>query len=133
LRNIPIGGATRKNNKRSSSKRAKPEPDPEVVLPGYGLVQTGSGFGSFSSLLVNGQFGNISNGLNLNMSEFENNNNPGSGSGSSLIQNTSCNEYENGNKESFLGSQNGGDSSCWNSANGWPDLAIFTTPGSSFP
>lgn len=128
----------------TNTEAHQPKPDPDPA--GYGL----SGFdqehrmldvgGSFSSLLVNGQFGSMleglnSNGLNLDMNEFGEN--PNSSSGSTMIQNAGGTEFEmsnNNERERFLGGvqSGGGDSSCWNnSANGWPDLAIFT-PGSSF-
>uniref|UniRef100_A0A5B6YL21 Dof zinc finger protein n=1 Tax=Davidia involucrata TaxID=16924 RepID=A0A5B6YL21_DAVIN len=152
LRNIPVGGGTRKNTKRSSNPKrssssvsssttqAVPKPEPSEM---YGL--SASTFdqdrgmlditGSFSSLLAsNGQFGNFLDGLNPNgstvqLGEFAEN--PNSSSGSNMIRNPPMELQSANNSETFLGVQSGGDSSCWGGGNGWPDLAIYT-PGSSF-
>ncbi|CAK9165298.1 unnamed protein product [Ilex paraguariensis] len=161
LRNIPVGGGSRKNTKRSSNpKRSSatssssstsstpsltsqelPKPEP------YGLSVSsidrdrrmlGMG-GSFSSLLAsNGQFGNFlmeglnPNGSTVQLGEFAENVN--SGSGLNVVRNVDPPvELQSGNNsDTFLNVQSGGgDSSCWNGGNGWPDLAIYT-PGSSF-
>ncbi|KAL6958749.1 hypothetical protein U1Q18_043139 [Sarracenia purpurea var. burkii] len=158
LRNIPVGGGSRKNTKRASkpkhastssssssplsSSTARAVPIPESSA-GYGLpapaavdrdrrmVDFG---GSFSSLLTsNGRFGNsLPEGLNPHGTEVrlvENFSN----SETNAVGNPPQIELQNtDNSESFLGVQNGsGDSSCWGGANGWPDLSIYT-PGSTF-
>ncbi|GFY97148.1 DOF zinc finger protein 1 [Actinidia rufa] len=141
LRNIPVGGGSRKNTKRSSNpKRPAPKPDPSDA---YGSP---SGFdqdhrildvgGSFSSLL-NGQFGNLLDGLNPigsadQLGEFGEN--PNLNSESNLTRNPEMELQSSENAESFLGVENGGDSSCWGGGgggNGWPNLSIYT-PGSTF-
>ncbi|XP_057460011.1 dof zinc finger protein DOF3.1-like [Actinidia eriantha] len=134
LRNIPVGGGSRKNTKRSSNpKRPTPKPDPS------GAYGSPSGFdqdrrildsgGSFSSLL-NGQFGNLLEGLNPNgsagqLEEF--------GENPNLTRNPQMELQSSENADSFLGVENGGDSSCWGGGggNGWPNLSIYT-PGSTF-
>ncbi|KAF3450628.1 hypothetical protein FNV43_RR06717 [Rhamnella rubrinervis] len=154
LRNIPVGGGSRKNTKRSSnSKRSTsssssvsaphntdPQPDPNRV---YGSTVDHDRRmldipGSFSSLLTsNGQFGSLLEGLNPNgsdvkmvqLNEFGEHMNSGIESESGRTPGMEV--QTNGNSESYLGLQNGGDSSCWGGGNGWPDLAIYT-PGSSF-
>ncbi|XP_027336749.1 dof zinc finger protein DOF3.1-like [Abrus precatorius] len=154
LRNIPVGGGSRKSTKRSStSKRATPssssslssaaqpgapEADPTRVYTNpvdqdQRVLSIG---GSFSSLLAsNGHFGGLLEGLNSNgsslkmvqMGEF------GEDVSCDPVVNTDSGPNQmqsNGSSESFLGMQNG-DSSCWNGSHGWSDLAIYT-PGSSF-
>nr|DAD44474.1 TPA_asm: hypothetical protein HUJ06_002704 [Nelumbo nucifera] len=156
LRNIPVGGGSRKNTKRSSNPKrvlssssssslssstqnAVPKPEPSGIfsLPVTTIDQDRRMLditGSFSSLLAsNGQFGNLLEGLNpcssgartLQLGEFAENSN------STSIRNSAIELQANNNAESFLASIQGGDSSCWSSGNGWPDLAIYT-PGSTF-
>ncbi|XWS20175.1 hypothetical protein CRYUN_Cryun31cG0077500 [Craigia yunnanensis] len=189
LRNIPIGGGTRKSTKRSSSsssssnnpkRQLNPAPDatrnqkltdpsppsttssriPQQVVLNSGIQNSGSELsgsetdptlmyvlsvdnqdrkmmdigGSFSSLLASsGQFGNLLEGLNPNVSslktvqmdDFGGNLDSGGGMDPGLGE-------SNNNGESYLGLQGGRDTSCWTGgSNGWPDLAIYT-PGSSF-
>ncbi|XXG45926.1 hypothetical protein AAC387_Pa02g0885 [Persea americana] len=151
LRNIPVGGGSRKNSKRSNPKRPsssssslQPLPTPEPPA----LIYTQSPTidqdrqmlditGSFSSLLAsNGRFTNLLESMNsscsnpqrLQFGEFQenpsSNPNPNSiGNPPLELQSSSSN-----NPENFLGFQ--GDSSCWGSG-GWPDLVIYT-PGSRF-
>ncbi|KAJ4957714.1 hypothetical protein NE237_024825 [Protea cynaroides] len=147
LRNIPVGGGTRKNSKRSTNQKRSssstaqdvvPKPEPSSI---YSSSVTNMDqdrrmldvTGSFSSLLAsNDQFGNLLGGLNpscssirrMQFGEFAEN------SSSSSIGNPTLELQSNNNQETFLGIQ-GGDSSCWGGGNGWPDLAIYT-PGSSF-
>lgn len=151
LRNIPVGGGSRKSTKRSSNTKkpatSKSAPEKQEPISASESVinnkdQDGSLLdigGRFSSLLEvnNGQFGNMREGLSSNESpimqlgEFsQNQNNPGLES--SLISNPFV-EFGNNNKnsEGFLGIQNDQDSSSWSGTNGAPDLAIYT-PGSSF-
>lgn len=147
LRNIPVGGGSRKNTKRSAKRspaatspassnsqpHPKPEPEPEPIYGLSGFDQDRrmldiNGSLSFSSLLASsGQFGNLLE-------------DPGTGSLSGMTRNPGV-EYESGGSinnnntnnsvsASFLGDQSGGES-CWNNTHGWPDLAIFT-PGSTF-
>ncbi|WVZ01197.1 hypothetical protein V8G54_027266 [Vigna mungo] len=143
LRNIPVGGGSRKNAKRSSSstntKRASPspapEPDPTRVCPNPVV----GGGGNFGSLLASGaHLGNLlvglkSSGANLNavqMEEFGENVSSGHQADPGSGRNPVLEIERNGNAASFLSMQNG-DSSCWNGTNGWSNLAIFT-PGSSY-
>ncbi|KAK2983832.1 hypothetical protein RJ640_008508 [Escallonia rubra] len=141
LRNIPVGGGSRKNTKRSSNpKRSTPPPatstasspatqfQPKTESSGLhnSPAQAFDINGSFSSLLASGQFGSLMDGVDPSgsagqLGEFGEN--PDSGSG--MIQDPPA-EFEGANSsEGFLGIQSGGDSSCWNGANGWPGLAIF--------
>ncbi|CAJ1955372.1 unnamed protein product [Sphenostylis stenocarpa] len=141
LRNIPVGGGSRKNAKRSSSstntKRASPspviEPDPNHIC------SNPVGGGSFGSLLAStGHLGNLleglkSSGANLKavqMEEFGENVSSGHMADLGSGRNPVLEIERNGNAESFLSMQNG-DSSCWNGTNAWSNLAIFT-PGSSY-
>jgi hypothetical protein len=153
LRNIPVGGGTRKATKRSSnpkrstttpslssSAQASPvtESDPTQIKnnPVEENQRVFGGGGSFSSLLESTErFGNLFQGLNSN------------GSGLKMVQmgefgeNLNCDPVGNsghnnpngrdGESEIFLGLQNGSDSSCWNGNHGWSDLAIYT-PSSSY-
>ncbi|CAN1217986.1 Dof zinc finger protein DOF1.7 [Linum perenne] len=127
LRNIPVGGATRKNAKRSKrlTRRVAEPPSPSSSSPTptaqmepgttshdptrvYGLeADQGRKFpGSFSSLLAaNSQFGSMFDGL--------------SSSGSDLKMLNSGMEME---------VEERGDGS----SNGWPDLAIYTPRSSRF-
>lgn len=157
LRNIPVGGGSRKSTKRSSSSSKKsssttpltssattpltssssstnPKPEPFSIpaIPSFDVTA-----GSFSSLLASTepQFGNFleaypnnnNNGSNLQLGNPISSSILDSGSGSG-----SNSKHQNGNNP-YLGVQNGGESNnCWNGGNnGWPDLAIFT-PGSNF-
>ncbi|XP_010690053.2 dof zinc finger protein DOF3.1 [Beta vulgaris subsp. vulgaris] len=142
LRNIPVGGGSRKNNKRSSFKRSssasdqipstssdlivatEPKPIPMVsseIGTGLGLpAPAEGGVGSFTSLLglaSEGQFNNLLlEGLGR--------------SGLRLGQDDGTGQ--NPGLEFMGGVQNGGDQqSCWGANNAWPDLAIYT-PGSKF-
>ncbi|OVA11764.1 zinc finger protein [Macleaya cordata] len=149
LRNIPVGGGSRKNAKKpsnpkrssssSSTQNSVPKPQPTGI---YSSAITGMDqdhqmldiSGSFSSLLAsNGQFGNLLEGLNGNpnvssvrevhqFGEFVEN--------SENLSNPTLELQSNGNPETLLGIQTG-DSSCWGGGHGWPDLSIFT-PGSNF-
>lgn len=107
--------------------------------------------GSFSSLLASnvGQFGSLLEGLNptgsnLQLSGFMNHGPSSTTQASSTnqnppIRNPNTNNvvpdlqvgFQNGNSQGFLSVQGGEESGCWNTSNGWPDLAIYT-PGSSF-
>ena len=168
LRNIPVGGGSRKNTKRASSNTKRSSSSTSSASASASASSSSSASnsvvqnpgsehdptrifgdqdrrmlditGSFSSLLAsNGQFGSLLEGMNPNgsglkmvqMGEFAENLDSGhvldAGSGRNPDMEMQSN---NGNSESFLGLQNG-DSSCWNGANGWPDLAIYT-PGSNF-
>ncbi|KAJ7951657.1 Dof zinc finger protein [Quillaja saponaria] len=148
LRNIPVGGGSRKNSKRSSNTKPsssstsapavqnksvesypnrsysnRNEPDPRMDISG-----------SFSSLLAStGHFGSLFDGLSSNgsgvkmvpLSEFGENLNSGPVLNSDSGKNQVLQTQGNGNSESYLSMQSG-DSSCWNGSNGWPDLAIYT-------
>lgn len=136
LRNIPVGGSSRKSAKRSSaaadtnspaskrptitncavsataepSGRVKPEPDPG--LGSVGQLEVELPAGSFTSLLVaDGQLGSLLEGI-------------GPGLGAGLAHGPG-----DGGGEAVgywaAGGSGGG-------AGGWPDLAIFTTPSSGF-
>ncbi|XP_060205858.1 dof zinc finger protein DOF3.1-like [Lycium barbarum] len=127
LRNIPVGGGSRKNTKRSGKKNTSTTSfnvssssstnNPKTEPFGIPAIPTGP----FSSLLVSneGQFGNFLEALKPN-----NNSSSGLGSGSGSGSGLDANQ-QNGNN-AYLGVQNGGDSN-----NFWPDLAIYT-PGSNF-
>ncbi|XP_042484026.1 dof zinc finger protein DOF3.1 [Macadamia integrifolia] len=158
LRNIPVGGGSRKNSKRSSNpKRSSsstscsssstsvssaqnvvPKPEPSSIYSSSvnNMDQDRRMLditGSFSSLLAsNGQFGNLLEGLNPNASSIRTVQfgEFAENSSSGSIGNPTLELQSNNNQETFLGIQ-GGDSSCWSGGNGWPDLAIYT-PGSSF-
>ncbi|KAJ1420282.1 Zinc finger, Dof-type [Sesbania bispinosa] len=159
LRNIPVGGGSRKSTKRSSSSKrstssssspsissAAPatEADPTRVYTGpvdqdqQQVLNTG---GSFSSLLAStGHFGSLFEGMNssgsslkmVQMGEFgENMRSYDPVVNSDSGSNPGVEMQSNGSSESLLGMQNG-DSSCWNgSSHGWSDLAIYT-PSSGF-
>ncbi|CAK8560296.1 unnamed protein product [Lathyrus sativus] len=157
LRNIPVGGGTRKVTKRSSNPKrpttssssspspsitssaqtsSVPESDPTRIR--IDPVEPSFGGGSFSSLLASTErFGSLFEGLNSNgsgfkmaqMGEFGENMNgdPVVNSGSGHNLNPSV---RNAETDIFLGLQNG-DSSCWNGNHGWSDLAIYT-PSSTY-
>ena len=156
LRNIPVGGGSRKNAKRSSnpkrpsssSSTSSSVSSPPVSCSSTAAAQKSadaSGIyapaadqerrmldigGSFSSLLAsNGQFGSLLEGLNPNASVRGLPLNAFSDTPNSA-RTPAMELQSNGNSENFLGIQTG-DSSCWNGGNGWPDLAIYT-PGSTF-
>ncbi|KAF5453037.1 hypothetical protein F2P56_027984 [Juglans regia] len=160
LRNIPVGGGTRKNTKRASNpKRSSsssasssttsnsvvqnpgPENDPNRLY-GAAVGDQDRGIldisGSFSSLLTsNGQFGSLLEGLNPNgsgvkmvLGDFAETLNTGHVLDTSSARDPGMDMKRDSNSESYVGLQ-GGDSSCWTGGNGWPDLAIYT-PGSSF-
>lgn len=120
LRNIPVGGSSRKNTKRSSSstsfKRSSAQ-NPKTELLATPAV---TAFDHNSPILdANWAFGSqlASNGPEIgNLLEASNPNGPDSGS-----------DVAPQSKEEYLGE----DSNCWNGANGWADLAIYT-PGSNF-
>ncbi|XP_009758019.1 dof zinc finger protein DOF3.1-like [Nicotiana sylvestris] len=137
LRNIPVGGASRKNTKRSSSSsnskrssttsylssssaaqpKSEPFPIPNVAV----FDQNSSIHGPFSSLLTsNGpEIGNLFEALKPNVSDS------GFVSGSDAAA-----QSENNNTDEYLFPvQSGEDSNC---CNGWTDLAIYSAPGSSF-
>ncbi|XP_058068089.1 dof zinc finger protein DOF3.1-like [Magnolia sinica] len=145
LRNIPVGGGSRKNTKRSNSKRSssssssstpqpKPEPPSGIFSP-LGTVDQDHRMldmtGSFSSLLAsNGQYGNLLDSMNSSVSsvqrmQFGDYPHPNSDS----VENPPLDLENSNNPENFLGLPS--DSSCWGGGNGWPDLAIYT-PGSNF-
>ncbi|PHU24539.1 Dof zinc finger protein DOF3.1 [Capsicum chinense] len=153
LRNIPVGGGSRKNTKRpssastskkitstttttpltssvSASLSANPKPEPFGIpaIPSFDVTT-----GPFSSLLASNepQFGNLLEALNPNNSNNNGSNiqlsefsrNPISSSGLGLGSGSGSGQNHS----------NGGESNnCWNGgSNGWPDLAIYT-PGSNF-
>ncbi|KAL2337982.1 hypothetical protein Fmac_012428 [Flemingia macrophylla] len=136
LRNIPIGGGTRKTTKRSKRTSSAPpsavcDPDPTQIHSDpvdQGLLSIGAG-GSFSSLLASSEpFGTLLESLNpsgsgLKMGDFGSD--PGSNSGSGTDP---CLQVQS--NEGFLGMGNG-DSGCWNGTHAWSDLAIYT-PAPSF-
>ncbi|PON96122.1 Zinc finger, Dof-type [Trema orientale] len=160
LRNIPVGGGSRKNTKRSSNpKRASssasspslsssstqnPDPLPEPTrVYGSPVDQDRQMLdipGSFSSLLTsNGQFGGLMEGLNargsgVKMGQLSELRREGVNSGHEMNSDSGrslgMEVQSSSNSEGYLSLQNG-DSNCWGGGNGWPDLAIYT-PGSSF-
>ncbi|XP_050382331.1 dof zinc finger protein DOF3.1-like [Argentina anserina] len=152
LRNIPIGGGSRKHTKRSSgSKRSSSSTtnsssstvSSSLAAAAKAQSQMGQKVdqqspmmdmsGSFSSLLsTNDQFGSLMEGLNPNGSGFKMQmgdfgENVVDSSGHGLNLDPGLEVQSNGNPESYMSLQNG---DCFGSS-GWPDLAIYT-PGSSF-
>ncbi|CAN4100111.1 unnamed protein product [Withania somnifera] len=139
LRNIPVGGSSRKNTKRSfssssncsklslptasstptsSAQNSKTEFFAKIATPVSAFDQNGpilDANGPFSSLLASNE-PEMSNLL-----EVLNRNGPNSGfvSGSDAAT-----QSGNNSRDECLGD-------CWNGTNGWADLAIYT-PGSSF-
>ncbi|KAB1218449.1 Dof zinc finger protein DOF1.7 [Morella rubra] len=156
LRNIPVGGGTRKNAKRpSNAKRSsssssttsnsavqKPVPEHEPNrLYGAAMVDQDHGMldinGSFSSLLAsNGQFGSLLEGLNPNepgmkmvqVGEYAENLNTSHVFEKGAERNAGMDVQSNSNSETYLGLQSG-DSSCWTAGYGWPDPAIYAPVG----
>ncbi|KEH18302.1 putative transcription factor C2C2-Dof family [Medicago truncatula] len=158
LRNIPVGGGTRKVTKRSSNSKRSTTPSsssPSASTTSSSAAKVSASVsetdptqihvdpaernfsgGSFSSLLASTErFGNLFEGLNSN------------GSGLKMVEmgefgeNLNCDPVvntdlgqnqggRNGESEIFLGLQNGG-SNCWNDNHGWSDLAIYT-PSSTY-
>lgn len=147
LRNIPVGGGTRKNSKRavaatvkrqpstsSSSSSTLTNPNP-ITAPDHNPIGIyGGGLdipGSFSSLLAsNGQFGNLLEGVDPNQSELKM---VELGEFSGSGRKSAAEEQSTAVPENYLGVLQNGDSNCWTGggSHGWPDLAIFT-PGSSY-
>ncbi|CAJ1950995.1 unnamed protein product [Sphenostylis stenocarpa] len=146
LRNIPVGGGSRKSTKRSStSKRssaptssAVSEADPSRIctIPVEQDQRVLNIGGTFSSLLASsGHFGTLLDGLNptgsgLKMGEFGEGVSSELGLNSDSVSNPGLQLQSNGSSEGFLGLQNG-ESTCWNGSHGWSDLAIYT-PRPSF-
>ncbi|XP_073052777.1 uncharacterized protein [Primulina eburnea] len=153
LRNIPIGGGSRKNAKRSSSsannqqsKRPAASSSPSnasvnnsaaasELLPLKGEDRYGGQFGnlmdvsgSFSSLLgsIGGQYGNFLDGIGSHGSNLALGDDHFVGPDPQLVMGSGGN-----NGDGFLNMEEGGESSCWSDANGLPDLAIYT-PASNF-
>ncbi|KAL4589228.1 hypothetical protein LXL04_002133 [Taraxacum kok-saghyz] len=155
LRNIPIGGATRKINKRSSNptKRTSPvmqqppppPPPPPPAAPPLPLKQepcVGYGYGNNQHMEAN--IGNLSSLLGANpMGPFGNllidglSSNLASKSDDDVLIRTPIADDRRSNFSRLNGNNSNpnsviGESSCWNGGeNGWPDLSIFT-PGSNF-
>ncbi|KAF4362078.1 hypothetical protein CsatB_012271 [Cannabis sativa] len=155
LRNIPVGGGSRKNTKKSSnpkrstptssssltsSSTQNPDPQPESTRVYGSPVDQDRRLldlpGSFSSLLTsNGQFGGIMEGINPNgsgakMGRVREAVHSGPELNSDSGQSLGIEVQSSSNSESYLSLQNG-DSNCWGGGHEWPDLAIYT-PGSSF-
>ncbi|XP_051136415.1 dof zinc finger protein DOF3.1-like [Andrographis paniculata] len=147
LRNIPVGGGSRKHAKRATSsssavKRPAPAPAPPAAsknddakpsngetresLPGgqFGnFMDSAAASGSFSSLLgsAGGQFGNFLDGLGPGGPALQMTDHFGDpGSGPDVDPQT----------VRFLDGDEGGNGWSGNS-NSWPDLAMYT-PGSNF-
>lgn len=153
LRNIPVGGGSRKNAKRSSSsannqqsKRPAASSSPpnasvnnsaaaSDLLPLKGEDSYGVQFGnlthvsgSFSSLLGSsgGQYGNFLDGLGSHGSNLA------LGEDHFGVPDPQVGMGSDGNNGGgFLNMEEGGESSCWSDGNGLPDLAIYT-PASNF-
>ncbi|CAH9066643.1 unnamed protein product [Cuscuta epithymum] len=141
LRNIPVGGGSRKNAKRSSSssssssssKRSSATPSsPPLHLPSSSAPPKSAQFEiaglqgfsvdatSFTSLLTasgGGQFGNLLDGSDLQLGEFTGNPNPAP---------SSC-PSTNGMARLGLGLVQSHPGSGWSGAsNDWPDLSMYT-------
>ncbi|GMH16007.1 hypothetical protein Nepgr_017848 [Nepenthes gracilis] len=158
LRNIPVGGRSRKNAKRSSNSKvpasnsSSSEHNSSTQNPNQkaeSIPTMGSDLtavdnhqdrrmldisGSFSSLLTtNGQFQNFPDHLNSSRSgvKFDENPNLDSEQNSGLIRNPVLEMQSSYNSsEGFLGCLQIGNSSCCGNGDGddWPDLSIYT-PG----
>lgn len=126
LRNIPVGGSSRKNTKRSSSSSIKRTSTSSAENSKTELFATPAvpAFDQNSPILdANGPFGSllVSNGPEIgNLLGALNSNGPDSGSDAAP-------QSGNNSRDEYLGE----DSNCWNGTNGWADLAIYT-PGSTF-
>ncbi|KAG5601959.1 hypothetical protein H5410_033329 [Solanum commersonii] len=130
LRNIPVGGSSRKNTKRSSSNSCKRSSTMSISSEQNSKTEHFAtpvvpAFDQNSPILdANGPFGSllVSNGPEIgNFLDVLNPNGPSSGADAAAqIGNSN-------NRDEFLGE----DSDCWNGTNGWADLAIYT-PGSTF-
>lgn len=150
LRNIPVGGGSRKNAKRSSSsannqqsKRPAASSSPpnasinnsaaaSELLPLKGEDSYGGQFtnlmdvsGSFSSLLGSSgvQYGNFLDGLGSHGSNLA--------SGVDHFGGPDLQVGMGSGGSNGLNMEEGGESSCWSDGNGLPDLAIYT-PASNF-
>ncbi|KAM0017494.1 putative transcription factor C2C2-Dof family [Helianthus debilis subsp. tardiflorus] len=147
LRNIPIGGGTRKITKRNTSvaKRTSPapattspppvpvqlkaEPEQSVVyrVGGNGNSNNNNNQVDTSSGYPMGPFGNLlMEGLNFNLVSKSDED--------VLIRNPIADDFRSNllKLNDQTGSNERGESSCWNGGeSGWPDLSIFT-PGSTF-
>ncbi|PIN02580.1 hypothetical protein CDL12_22966 [Handroanthus impetiginosus] len=161
LRNIPVGGGSRKNSKRSSSSSssstatsaAAKRPAP-AVSDHHNDNKNASGetkgdnfggqfgnfmemSGSFSSLLDSSgaQFGGLMDGLGPNGPNLQISGDfgdSGSGSGQNVGREMGLESGNGNNGDAFLSIEGGGETGSWDgSSNEWPDLAIYT-PGSNF-
>uniref|UniRef100_A0A7C9F462 Dof zinc finger protein n=1 Tax=Opuntia streptacantha TaxID=393608 RepID=A0A7C9F462_OPUST len=141
LRNIPVGGSSRKSAKRAASAdsnspaskrptvtncavstaagpsgRVKTEADPG--LGSMGPLEVELPAGSFTSLLVaDGQLGSLLEGIG-----------PGLGAGLGHVPGDGASEAVGYWGPAPAGGNGGGGGG----GGGWPDLAIFTTPSSGF-
>ncbi|MCD9640714.1 hypothetical protein HAX54_026190 [Datura stramonium] len=135
LRNIPVGGSSRKNTKRSSSssscskRSSTASSSSSAQNPKAELFATPAvpAFDQNNPILAaNGPFGSLlsSTGPEIgNLLKAMNPNGPNSGSDAAP-------QSGNNSRDEYLGVQNVEDSNCWNgsSTNSWADLAIYT-PG----
>ncbi|KAH0749417.1 hypothetical protein KY290_028649 [Solanum tuberosum] len=130
LRNIPVGGSSRKNTKRSSSNSCKRSSTMSISSEQNSKTEHFAtpvvpAFDQNSPILdANGPFGSLlaSNGPEIgNFLDVLNPNGPNSGADAAAQSGNS------NNRDEFLGE----DSNCWNGTNGWADLAIYT-PGISW-
>ncbi|KAL0354580.1 UNVERIFIED_CONTAM: Dof zinc finger protein DOF3.1 [Sesamum radiatum] len=139
LRNIPVGGGSRKNAKRSSSSSASSAAAKRPAAAAPSAPPSSNNTKHDDSRSKNGENGrNIAsegrefrpNGSSLQITDHFGD--PGSG------QNVDPQVLESGsssNADGFLniqGGGSGGDTGCWSGGStGWPDLAIYT-PGPNF-
>ncbi|XAR49956.1 hypothetical protein NMG60_11004145 [Bertholletia excelsa] len=133
LRNIPVGGGSRKNTKRVSNQKRSSSSSSSSAVVGAAAAAAAVPSSSadkavpslerpgayFSALLAgNSQLGNLLEGLNPHGSGVGGliGEHPSSDSDPGLIRNTAAGLQSGaaGNSESFLG----GDSSCWGGGNG---------------
>ncbi|KAG7018294.1 Dof zinc finger protein DOF1.7, partial [Cucurbita argyrosperma subsp. argyrosperma] len=137
LRNIPVGGGTRKNSKRAAVATVKRPPSSSsssssTLTNSNPIRGYGGGLdipGSLSSLLVsNEQFGNLLEGVDPNQSEMkvvesgefsENLDSEGGRKSAAEEQNTAM-------PGNYLGVLQNSDSSCWTGggSNGWMDWIL---------
>lgn len=133
LRNIPIGGGSRKPTKRpgSSSKRSSSSNTANQTVP---KSQPFAGYQSVDRdrpmlFTASDQFRSLIEGLNSNGFRKDPNLDSNLGSDQNLVQ-SQIRGSNNAEKYSG-GDENGGDSSYWGSGDGWSGLTAYP-PGSTF-
>ncbi|KAF6138197.1 hypothetical protein GIB67_011037 [Kingdonia uniflora] len=112
LRNIPVGGGTRKSStKRSANKKQRSPPSSSSTSQDAGTKHEPQ-TGVFTQMVI---------GMDQDQGFLDTN----GVSFSSLMTSNEDTPLELSNQESFLSIQGGG-SSCWGGGNGWSDLSMYT-------